>query len=253
VRRKWIRWSRYDTSNLYHQDLAYIHAAAFENLARDAAPEIARRLKGASIEVRRVVDVGCGAGPLTAALTASGFEVTGIDPSAELLAIARGATPAAHFINASIYDTELPACEAVVALGEPLTYHAAGADADQLVNGFFQRVSETLPAGGMLIFDVIELGDPALAARFWTSGDDWAVMVETTEDQAARTLLRNIETFRRVGELYRRNREVHSVRLFDTQALCDRLAPLGFAVETARAYGTQVLGARRRAFFATRS
>jgi hypothetical protein len=64
------------------------------------------------------------------------------------------------------------------------------------------------PARGILIFDVIELGGPSLAGRFWGSGDDWAVLVNTTEHQAARTLVRNIETFRRVDESYRRDRKV---------------------------------------------
>jgi SAM-dependent methyltransferase len=235
---------------LYDQDLAYIQAAAFENPARGAAPEIVRLLRSAGTPVRRVVDVGCGAGPLTAALTAAGFEVTAIDPSSELLAMARKAAPAAHFINASIYETEIPSCEAVVAVGEPLTYHAHDVDGDRLVKCLFRRVSEILPPGGMLIFDVIELGKPSLTGRFWSSGDDWAVMVETTEDQALRTLVRDIETFRRVGDLYRRGREVHRVRLFDAQTLCDQLSSCGFTVETATTYGAHVLGPRRRAFFA---
>jgi SAM-dependent methyltransferase len=237
---------------LYDLDLAYIQAKAFENPARGAAPEIVRRLQDAGIPIRRVVDVGCGAGPLTAALTAAGFEVTAIDQSAELLAIAREADPSAHFINASIYETEIPACEAVLAVGEPLTYHGPDVDGDRLVKCFFQRVSEILPTGGMLIFDVIELGKPPLTGRFWSSGDDWAVMVDTTEDQATRTLVRNIEIFRRVNDLYRRGREVHRVRLFDTRTLCDQLASCGFKIETSQAYGAQALGPRRRAFFATR-
>ena len=76
---------------LYKQDLAYIQAAAFGNLAQGAAPEIIRLLKCAPVPIQRVVDVGCGAGPLSAALVEAGFEVTGIDSSAELLAIARTA------------------------------------------------------------------------------------------------------------------------------------------------------------------
>jgi len=237
---------------LYQQDLAYIQATAFENPARGAAPEIVRMLKNAGTRIQRVIDVGCGAGPLTTALTAAGFEVTAIEQSAELLAIARKAAPTAQFIHASIYETEMPACEAVLAVGEPLTYHASDTDADQLVKYLFRRVSDILPTGGMLIFDVIEVGKPSLAGRFWSSGDDWAVMVNTTEDPAARTLVRDIETFRRVGDLYRRGREIHRVRLFDTQTLCDQLASYGFEVATSQAYGAQALGPRRRAFFATR-
>ena len=206
----------------------------------------------ATIEIRRVVDVGCGAGPLTAALVQAGFEVTAMDSSARLVEIARAAVPGARFIYTSVYDAEIPPCEAIVAMGEPLTYHAAVADADSLVKGFFERASDVLPTGGMLIFDIIELGEPALAGRFWSSGDDWAVLGDTKEDQDSQMLVRNIETFRRVGQFYRRGREVHRVRLFDTRTLRTQLAACGFAVETATAYGTQCLGPRRRAFLCTR-
>jgi SAM-dependent methyltransferase len=237
---------------LYNQDLAHIQAAAFGNLAQGAVPEIIRLLKCAPAQIRRVVDVGCGAGPLSAALVDAGFEVTGIDSSAELLAIARTAVPRAHFIHGSVYETQIPACEAIVALGEPLTYHADGADADALVESFFRAASDVLPDGGMLIFDVIELGGPSLAGRSWNSGKDWAVLAETEEDQGSRTLVRNVETFRRVGQFYRRGCEVHRIRLFDTAALRSQLAACGFATETAQAYGTQKLAPRRRAFFSTR-
>lgn len=236
---------------IYKQDLAYIQAAAFGELARGAAPEIVRLLKSASIQIRRVVEVGCGAGPLTLALVNAGLQVSAIDVSPELLAIARAAVPAAHFINASIYDAEIPGCEAVLAVGEPLTYHA-GSDADDRVQKLFRRVSEILPGGGLLIFDVIELGEPSLAGRFWRTGENWAVLVDTKEDQASRTLVRHIETFRRVDALYRRGQEVQRVRLFDTAILCSQLAALGFVTKTAQAYGTQVLAPRRRAFFCTR-
>jgi SAM-dependent methyltransferase len=239
-------------SALYQQDLAYIQAARFGALARGAAPEIVRRLRAASIPIRRVVDVGCGAGPLTEALVEAGFEVTGIDPSAELLAIARAAVPAAHFVHGSIYDTEIPACDAIVALGEPLTYHSEGADADLRISEFFRRASAALPRRGILIFDIIECGEPSLTGRGWSSGEDWAVLVDTTEDAAQRTLVRNIETFRAMGEFYRRGREVHRVRLFDTRTLGHELTSCGFEVETSQAYGTQMLSPRRRAFFAIR-
>jgi SAM-dependent methyltransferase len=238
--------------SLYKQDLAYIHAAAFSGMARGAAPEIVRLLKSAGIRIRRVLDVGCGAGPLTSALIDSGFDVTGIDSSSELLSFARTAAPSARFVNASIYDAELPECEAIVAVGEPLTYHPEQADADRSLQALFQRMSTILPSGGMLIFDVIGLGEPSLAGRSWSCGEDWAVLVETREDQDSHRLVRTIETFRRVDRLYRRGREVHSVRLFDTRTLTEQIAQCGFATVTEQAYGTQPLAPRRMAFFCTR-
>jgi len=199
-----------------------------------------------------VVDVGCGAGPLTESLAAEGFETIGIDSSSELLAIAQAAVPTARFIHTSIYDAEIPPCEAIVALGEPLTYHPEDSNAKSRISAFFQSAAAVLPHGGLLIFDIIETGEPSLSGRIWGSGDDWAVLVDTTEDPASQTLIRNIETFRRVGESYRRGREVHRVRLFDTRWLCDELVARGFEVEASQAYGIQPLAPRRRAFFATR-
>src|SRR5690349_7997410 len=111
---------------MYDGDLAYIQAAGFGDLARRAAPEIIRRLRNASGEMRRVVDAGCGAGPLAAALVEAGFDVTAVDASVDLVAIAREAMPAATFIVGSVYDVPLPPCDAVLAVGEPLTYHPEG-------------------------------------------------------------------------------------------------------------------------------
>ena len=236
----------------YERDLAYIQAVGFGSFARAMAPEIIRILNRASIQIQHVVDVGCGAGPLTEALVEAGFAVTGIDTSAELLEIAPKAAPAARFINASVYDVPLPPCEAIVALGESLTYHAEQVDAERLVDQFFESAADVLPAGGMLIFDVIETGEPSLCGRYWSSGDDWAVLSETSEYQTERTLVRDIQSFRRVGESYRRAHEVHTVRLFDARVLTEQLALRGFKTETAQSYGARALPPRRRAFFATR-
>src|SRR5271157_4080656 len=238
--------------SLYQCALAYVHATAFEKLARGVAGDIVRRVQTCAKRIQRVLDVGCGAGPLTVELIESGFDVTGIDTSADLLEVARVKAPTAHFLHASAYDVQIEGYDAVIALGEPLTYHAEGTDADNLISRFFLRVAEGLPPGGMLIFDVIGLGEPSLAGRTWSSGEDWAVLVETTENQTERTLVRNIETFRRVGESYRRSHEVHRVRLFDVRTLCHQLASYGFAIETAQSYGDQQLPPRRHAFFATR-
>ena len=240
-----------DMNELYQQDLAYIHATGFGDFARSAASGILRRLRAASIPVRRVVEVGCGAGPLTKPLVDAGFEVIGIDVSPELLRIARNACPDAKFLLGSIYTQEIPSCDAIVAIGEPLTYHDDG-EADARLRDFFHGAARVLPVNAPLIFDLIELGQPALSGRSWKTGEDWAVLVETTEDQSSRMLMREIETFRKVGDAYRRGREVHRVRLFDTDEVCSWLEAAGFRASTADAYGEFRLYPRRRAFFGTR-
>ncbi|MBL8229754.1 MAG: class I SAM-dependent methyltransferase [Bryobacterales bacterium] len=237
---------------LYQTDLAYIHAAGYSGLARRAGADIIRRLKAASTPIHHVIDVGCGSGPLSAELCAAGFQVTGIDPSNAFLELAREAAPGATFLQGSIYEMDLPRCEAIVAVCEPLTYHEEGVDAPRRLLRLFERAAEFLPRGGMLIFDVIETGDPNLTGRNWTSGDDWAVLVESIDDSRSRTLIRTIETFVRSGELYRRTREVHRVHLFDPTELRAMLTGCGFEVETADCYGSEPLSTRRMAYFCTR-
>jgi SAM-dependent methyltransferase len=240
---------------LYDDDLAYIQATGFGGLAAGAAPAIVALLRRNPVPVRRVVDVGCGAGVTTRALTDAGFDTLAIDPSAALLEHARRAAPAARFVESSAYDAPLEACEAILAVGEPLTYHEPDVDADGRVRQFFRKAARALAPGGLLVFDVIlEHGPhgPPLDARGWAGGDDWVILWETVEDRAARRLTRRIDTFRRQGTTYRRSSELHAVKAFDAEALTTWLEGEGFEVATASSYGAQPLGARRLAFFAQR-
>ena len=96
------------------------------------------------------MDVGCGAGPSSAALVEAGFEVTGIDSSAELLTIARATVSRAHFIHGLVYETQIPACEAIVALGEPPTYRAKGANKRERERESLWRRGRNHPGDGLL-------------------------------------------------------------------------------------------------------
>jgi SAM-dependent methyltransferase len=239
---------------LYEEDLAYIQAVAFGGLASGAMAAVIERLRASPIPVRRVIDVGCGAGISTRALVDAGFDTWAIEPSASLVAIARNTAPGARFELGSVYDVALDSCEAILALGEPLTYHDPDIDADARLRTYFERAAGALAPGGLMIFDLIEAEGAPLDARGWSSGDDWAVLYETREDRVARRLTRYIENFRRPADAigYRRSREVHDVRTFETRDVKRWLDDAGFSVEIADRYGAYALAPRRRAFFATR-
>lgn len=236
---------------IYSRDLAYVQAVGFGALAENAAPEIVLRLRAAAIPVHHVIDAGCGAGPLTKELLAAGFGVTGIDLSADLLEFARQAAPAAGFIHGSLYDVALPACQGVIAIDEPLTYHDKVEYADAKVFDFFRRVADVLPSGGLFIFDLIETGEPPMNYRTFASGVDWTVTVEVAEDRDFRRLTREIQVFLRKDALFRRSEETHSIRLFDSNEVLSALSR-DFQVETATHYGAAVMPPRRRAFFCTK-
>jgi SAM-dependent methyltransferase len=237
---------------LYEEDLAFIHAAAFGELAANATAALIPNLTARG--ARRVADVGCGAGVSTKALVDAGFETLAIEPSAALLAIARQAAPSARFQHASAYDVTLDSCDAILALGEALTYHSPSQDAEARLQDFIRKASRALGTGGLLAFDLIETGGQPLDARAWRAGPDWAVLSSTHEDAEANRLTREIETFRDVGGgAYRRGREVHHVRLFDRAVVVSWLEQAGFEVEVATTYGgVLALPQRRLAFYASR-
>lgn len=238
-------------TGMYEADLAFIHADAFGDVANAAITSLIPPLKAAGAQ--RVIDVGCGAGVSTKALVEAGFDTLAIEPSIALLDVARKGAPAARFLQASAYDVTLPPCDAILAIGEVLTYHDPTEDAGDRLQRFFAGAAAALPQGGQLVFDLIETGAPPLNARTWKSGVEWAVLSASTEDVEGKRLTREIETFRDLGAgSYRRTRELHHVRLFERAAVLAWLAQAGFKVETATAYGALELPQRRVAFYATR-
>jgi SAM-dependent methyltransferase len=235
----------------YEEDLAFIHASGFGELATAAIASVIPHLKARG--ARRVIDVGCGAGVTTKALVEAGFETLAIEPSAALLELARKVAPSARFQQASVYDTPLEPCDAILAIGEPLTYHAPSDDAEARIRGFLGRARRALRKGGILVFDLIERGQPPLNARAWRAGRDWAVLSASEEDATLGQLTRHIETFRDVGgSSYRRRSEVHHVRLFERGAVSSWLDEAGFEVQTATAYGSFQLPPRRVGLWAAR-
>ncbi len=231
-----------------------MQAAAFGGLAAGATPAVVERLRAAPVRVRRVLDVGCGAGVSTRILVEAGFDTVAIEPSPSLLAMARQAAPGARFVQGSAYGVPLEPCEGVLALGEPLTYHAPEADAEARLRGFLAAAARALAPGGLLAFDLIVTDGPGLDGRGWVSAEGWAILYETREDRPRRRLTRTIETFRRAeaGAGYRRAREVHEVRTFEAADVMAWLGAAGFEVEVADRYGAHALAPRRRAFFGTR-
>ena len=97
-------------------------------------------------------------------LLEAGYAVTAIEPSDDLLSYARAAAPEATFFQGSIYDVAIPTCDAILATGEPLTYHEHS-NPESRLRDFFHRAAAALPPGGLLIFDLIETGAPSLNAR----------------------------------------------------------------------------------------
>lgn len=73
---------------------------------------------------------------------------------------------------------------------------------------------------------------------------------EYVVDESKRVLTRTITTERRIDGTFRRDREVHRVRIYDEEELCARLVSAGFDVRVERAYGDFTLYDGMAAFVA---
>lgn len=106
---------------------------------------------GEGVEVRRVLDLGCGTGNSSKPFVEAGLEVTGLDLSPQMLSVARAKLPEAKFVQADFTTFEL---------GE--TFDLAVSVFDSLNNLLdprdfrrcAERVRKHLGPSGLFIFDV---------------------------------------------------------------------------------------------------
>src|SRR5207249_689029 len=114
----------------------------------------------------------------------------------------------------SILSAEMPSCVAVAAVGECLNYLFDERHSPSGVRQVLGRAFAALEPGGLLVLDIAEPGRvPRGTSKTWFEGEDWAALVTAEEDPGQKLLTRQITSFRKVGELYRRDHEVHQQRL----------------------------------------
>ncbi|HEY6690294.1 MAG TPA: class I SAM-dependent methyltransferase [Rubrobacter sp.] len=241
-----------DTTRWYGEDLAYIHDVGHAEFALGAAAGIMEILDRNGIRDGLVVDLGCGSGLWARELVEAGYRVLGIDISEAMIELSRNRVPEAEFRVGSLFEVEIPRCQAVTAVNEVLNYLFDAENEERGLGRLFRRVHDALVPGGAFVFDVLGPGQvpPGTRARGFRVGEDWAVLAEREEDVERGTMERRIVSFRKAGGHYRRNDEVHRVRLYDQVGLSAELEQTGFRVRTLRSYGGYPLSEGHAAFVA---
>jgi SAM-dependent methyltransferase len=238
----------------YGSELARIHHDHFGMVARAAARELLGRLEQRALRTGTVCDLAAGSGILSRAIIAAGFEVLGVDVSDEMLSIARSEAPGATFVRGSLWDTELPPCVAVAAVGEAFSYAVDPTASLPALERRLAAIHRALVPSGILLFDVAapgRSGPSGIRRAFWT-GDGTYLGLEEREARAAQRLTRAITIFIPEGELYRKVVETHVLQLYAPEQIEAALTRLGFEWERANRYGDFELLPGWHAFAATK-
>ncbi|MGE0606707.1 MAG: class I SAM-dependent methyltransferase [Pirellulales bacterium] len=223
----------------YRDDLAYIHHVGFTSFATLAAPWIIETLRQRGSKSGRVIELGCGSGVLAEGLAAAGFNVTGYDLSVAMIDMARARVPQACFHVGSFLDVKLSPCAAVIAQGEVLNYLFDRRNKKSPLPRLFRQVYAALQPGGLFLFDIAEPGRAGKSgiSRGYGEGPDWACLFTAEEDRQGQLLTRTITSFRRLGDHYRRDEEIHRLRLLPRRRVLEQLRAAGFTARAVRQYG----------------
>ncbi len=211
-------------------------AGSYDALTADVdyprwASYVERHFRRQKRPVRRVLDLACGTGSLTRELAERGYELTGVDLSAEMLALA----------EEKCRDLELRPrffCEAMEELRLPLRVDACVCCLDSVnyvlrpakLQKAFRRVWECLEPGGLFLFDA---DTPEKLESM-----DGQIFLDETENEYCvwrgeyspkrRICSFWMDIFRREGQAWSRGEELHREFAYTMEELTAFLEAAGF-------------------------
>ncbi len=182
----------------------------------------------------RIVDCGCGTGSMTLRFLKRGFDVIGVDASADMLAIAQeklriagyGRTPLV-LEDMRMLSLHRPV-EAVVSACDGMNYLLTDADAA----AFLSAAYRCLQPGGLLLFDISsahKLRSILDGRCFCENTDDCVCVWENTLDADGRALQMDVQIFTRGPDgRFDRTEETHRQRVYETDELLRLTRDCGF-------------------------
>ena len=225
----------------YRDDLALVHHLGYGFHADLVGPGVLAHLQPVLERNGLVVELGCGSGLLTRHLIDAGHRVIASDASPAMLNLARQTVPDAEgLMEIVLPDDPIPACDAIVSVGHPLSYLADEASIDRAL----AAAAEALRPGGVMAVDICDLEwgtyrlDAPPAGRV---SDDWAIVTEFSMPTPSR-FVRQIAVFLRNEDgSWRRDDERHDNVLIDTSKVPSLLARHGVDATVALAFGEETL------------
>src|SRR3954451_4069984 len=164
----------------FRPDLARIHHEGFGFHADAVAPGVLAILEPIRARGGTVLEIGCGSGLLTRHLVGAGHRVIATDASPAMIDLARAYAPGAEAVEVlALPHDPVPAADAIVSVGHPLSYLDSEAD----LHASLAALAAALRPGGIFAFDLCDLRWGAVRVgqplRVW-SEDDWLLAPRTS-------------------------------------------------------------------------
>jgi len=230
----------------YRDDLALVHHLGFGFHADMCAPGILRLLEPVLERNGLVLELGCGSGLLTKYLVGAGHRVIATDASEAMLELARQTAPGAEDVRVLVMpDDPMPACDAVVSIGHPVSY----LDDEASVLRALTNAADALNAGGVYAIDIEDLdwGEAWNTTASVRRSDDWVIATEYSRP-TPHAFVRDMTVFLRNDDgTWRRDDERHENTLIDTAKVPALLADHGVDAECRNAFGDETFPAGLKA------
>lgn len=193
-----------------------------------ALPVLERLLLALVPRGGRILDLCCGTGQLAGELIQRGYQVTGVDGSAEMLKFARHTSPDAEFVQADVRTFALPSLyDGAVCLFDSLN-HVMRLDE---LHAAFRNVRAVLRREAPFICDFNM--DDGYQARwrgsFGLAEDDHALVYRSSYETDARVARSSITMFRLEHGAWRRADLTMHQRCYSADEITGALRSTGFA------------------------
>ena len=188
-------------------------------------------LRSEGITPRTAVDLACGTGSVAALLAQSGLQVTAVDMSEDMLAVAwsksQGLDNPPTFVCQKLQELRLPrGVDLAVCALDSMDYITDPADCQEAI----RRVYKTLNPGGIFIFDV---NTPeklkAMDGQIFLDEDDDVYCVWRGDfDEKTNICSYGMDLFQRRGNAWHRSFEEHREYAYTREQLVSYLKSAGF-------------------------